>query len=204
MIATKTAVFYVLALIALALAGCSADATPTLFPPVASTAIENARQRVQEQAGIEPSDIQITEVEQVDWANACLELPEPDESCAQVITPGWRISVRVESIDEQIEVHTDETGSQIRVMGLPEGALPPVAAFEAQRFLSDELGVPVNQIQLLASEQVVWSDNCLGLGGIAESCLAEDTPGWRVTLEVDGQQYELRTDEQGTEIRLAE
>ncbi len=189
MTVNKSSVFFVFVLMALLLTACSPDTTSALFPPEASTAIENARQEVQEQAGIELSDIQVTEVEQVEWADACLELPEPDESCAQVITPGWLISVRVESIDEQVEAHTDETGSQIRIAGLPEGALPPAAVLEARRFLSNELGVPIDQIQLIASEQVDWSDNCLGLGGIAESCLAEETPGWRVTLEVDGQQY---------------
>ena len=149
-------------------------------------------------------DIQITDVERVDWVNTCLELPEPGEACTQVITSGWRIDARLESIDEHIEVQTDETGSQIRMAGLPVGELAPLAVLEAHHFLSDELDVLVEQVRLVSSEQVVWSNSCLGLGGISESCLAEDTPGWRTIFKVDGQQYELRTDKDGTELRLAE
>ena len=149
-------------------------------------------------------DIQITDVKRVAWANACLELPELCEACAQVITSGWRINARLDPIDEHIVVHTDETGSQIRMAGLSVGELAPLAVLEAQRFLSDELDVPVEQVRLVSSEQVVWSDSCLGLGGIAESCLAEGTPGWRNVFKVAGEQYELRTDEDGAEMRLAE
>ena len=196
--------FLVLSLLVLFVSSCSTGSTSDLFPAEASEALENARQRVQEQAGVDPEDIRITDVERVDWANACLELPKPGEACAQVITPGWRIDARLESIDEHIEVHTDETGSQIRIAGLPVGELAPLAVLEAQRFLSGELDVPLEQVQLVSSEQIVWSDSCLGLGGIAESCLAEDTPGWRAVFEVEGEQYELRTDEEGAEIRLVE
>jgi hypothetical protein len=35
--------------------------------------------------------IAIVSVEPVDWPDACLGLPGPDEACAQVITPGLRV-----------------------------------------------------------------------------------------------------------------
>ena len=35
--------------------------------------------------------IAIVSVEPVDWPDACLGLPRPDEACAQVITPGLRV-----------------------------------------------------------------------------------------------------------------
>jgi hypothetical protein len=35
--------------------------------------------------------IEIVSVEAVDWPDACLGLPRPDEACAQVITPGLRV-----------------------------------------------------------------------------------------------------------------
>ena len=194
----------VFSLLLLFVSSCSTGSTTDLFPAEASQALENVRQRVQEQAGVDLEDIQITDVKRVAWANACLELPEPGEACAQVITSGWRINARLDPIDEHIVVHTDETGSQIRMAGLSVGELAPLAVLEAQRFLSDELDVPVEQVRLVSSEQVVWSDSCLGLGGIAESCLAEGTPGWRNVFKVAGEQYELRTDEDGAEMRLAE
>ena len=50
---------------------------------------------------------------------------------------------------------------------------------------------------------VEFSDSCLGLGGPAESCLQAITPGWLVLLDVNGEPYEVHTDETGQQIRIA-
>lgn len=47
-------------------------------------------------------------VEQVDWPDACLGAAEPDQLCAQVITPGYRIIV--ERDGGRIEYHTSRVG----------------------------------------------------------------------------------------------
>ncbi len=47
-------------------------------------------------------------VEQVDWPDACLGAAEPDQVCAQVITPGYRIIV--ERAGGPIEYHTSRVG----------------------------------------------------------------------------------------------
>lgn len=82
--------------------------------------------------------------------------------------------------------------------------LPPEVVLAGQQWLANELGVQVQDVQLLSSEQVDYSDACLGLGGPDEICAQVITPGWRAVFEVNGQQYEVRTDETGTTIRLAE
>jgi hypothetical protein len=41
------------------------------------------------------------------------------------------------------------------------------------------------------------------LGRLNESCLQAITPGWRAVFEINGQRYEVRTDETGSTIRLA-
>jgi hypothetical protein len=86
--------------------------------------------------------------------------------------------------------------------GIVPGDLPE-AAIEAQRFLSESLGVDVEQVKVVSVEQVEWPDGCLGLGQANESCIAVVTPGFNITLEVDGQAYEVHTDEQGVNIRQA-
>jgi heat shock protein HslJ len=89
----------------------------------------------------------------------------------------------------------------------PAGAqptgLPPEAVLDAQRWLANQLGLPVEQVQIVDQQQAEWTDSCLGLGGPAESCLAVITPGWLVMLAADGQTYEVRTDETGDTIRSA-
>jgi len=47
-------------------------------------------------------------VEQVDWPDACLGVAEPDQVCAQVITPGYRVIV--ERAGGRIEYHTSRVG----------------------------------------------------------------------------------------------
>jgi hypothetical protein len=63
--------------------------------------------------------------------------------------------------------------------------------------------VAVEQIRVVEVEKAEWTDSCLGLGQPNESCLQAITPGWRVVLEVNGQRYEVRTDETASTIRLA-
>ena len=81
--------------------------------------------------------------------------------------------------------------------------LPPEAVLNAQQWLSDQLRVAAEQIQIVDLEQAEWSDSCLGLGRLNESCLQAITPGWGVVFEVNGVTYEVRTDETGGTIRLA-
>jgi hypothetical protein len=78
---------------------------------------------------------------------------------------------------------------------------PPSAVLEAQSWLAQQLSVSAQEIEIVSMEQVEWTDSCFGLGGAAESCLAAITPGWRAIFEVDGQQYEVRTDETGAIAR---
>lgn len=90
---------------------------------------------------------------------------------------------------------------------LPGGEQSPTEAPHvdrlAQEFLAAQLGVPVDEAVVVSSEAEEWTDSCLGLGGPAESCAAVITPGYRFILDVNGQEYEVRSDETGTAMRLA-
>lgn len=81
--------------------------------------------------------------------------------------------------------------------------LPPEAVLAAQQWLATQLSVAADRVQIIEVEQAEWTDSCLGLGGPEESCAQVITPGWRAVFEVDGQRYEVRTDETGSTIRLA-
>ena len=68
--------------------------------------------------------------------------------------------------------------------------------------LADQLGLDVEGVQVVKVEDAEWSDSCLGLGGPAESCAAVVTPGYQVTLSVDGVEYVFRTDLSGDAVRM--
>lgn len=76
--------------------------------------------------------------------------------------------------------------------------LPPQAVTEAVNQLSQELNVSIEQIKVVEFEQVDWPDACLGLAQEDQVCAQVVTPGFRAVLEVDGQQYEFRSNQDGT------
>jgi len=96
---------------------------------------------------------------------------------------------------------TGETPSVSTPVASPD--LPAKAVLDAQQWLATQLSVAAEQVQIIEAEQAEWTDSCLGLGRPNESCLQAITPGWRVVLEVNGQRYEVRTDQTGSVIRVA-
>ena len=78
--------------------------------------------------------------------------------------------------------------------------LPPQAVLEAANQLSEDLGITVEEIEIVEFEQVEWPDACLGISQEGQACAQVITPGFRAVLEVNDQEYEFRTDETGTLI----
>ena len=58
-----------------------------------------------EKLNVSVQDISLVSVEQVEWNDSCLGVGGPDEMCAQMITPGWKVVLEVDG--KQYEVHTD-------------------------------------------------------------------------------------------------
>jgi heat shock protein HslJ len=83
----------------------------------------------------------------------------------------------------------------------PAGDQFPSPVTDAQRWLAEQTGFTLDQVEIVSFDQEEWTDSCLGLGGPAEMCLQAITPGYRVVLSVNGQQYEVRTDRTGTALR---
>jgi hypothetical protein len=150
------------------------------------------RQAIAERLNFDLADLEIEQVEQVDWPDACLGLAGPDEMCAEVITPGFRLTVRHNG--ELLQIHTDLTGAQIRQAGeRPQVNLSPLAS---------KLGVELDRIEIQTIEAVTWPDTCLGAAEANELCAQVLTPGYGGILTVDGMQYEFRLDHSGENVRL--
>ena len=207
----KRSLFTMLIMLLMAIAACTpAQPEPGAAPTgdeaeqAAPEALPAARLALAEYLDISPDDLELEQIEDAQWPNACLGLAEPGEMCAEVITPGFLITFTGEG--EPYQVRTDQSGNVVRVEAAsaePTGdQLPPPVAL-ARATLARELGVAVETIEILSFEQQEWSDSCLGLGGPAESCLTVITPGWQVMLGAEGQVYEVRTDMSGESVRIA-
>jgi len=54
----------------------------------------------------------VKSVEKKDWPNSCLGLPEANEACSDVVTPGWLVVFTANGQDYRFRV--DQTGTMIR------------------------------------------------------------------------------------------
>ena len=93
--------------------------------------------------------------------------------------------------------------SPVATLAAGSAAISPDVTNAAVAWLAGQVNVPSTNLRLVKAERVEWTDSCFGLGGPAESCLQAITPGWRITFDAAGQQYEVHTDESGSAFRLA-
>jgi len=82
---------------------------------------------------------------------------------------------------------------------LPVG--PPEEAVIKQ--LAENLGLNESDISVLRSEEVEFSDACLGVAMEGVMCAQVVTPGREIILEADGVQYAYHTSEDGSRIQPA-
>lgn len=94
------------------------------------------------------------------------------------------------------DVELPQTGGDV--------SIPPDAALMAQDFLAEELGVNVEEVEIIQVEQQEWPNACLGLPEQDEICAEVATPGFVVNLRVNEQDYTVRTDQLGEVIRIEE
>jgi hypothetical protein len=66
--------------------------------------------------------------------------------------------------------------------------------------LSQNLGLPVDQIQVASTEAVTWPDGCMGVRRLGVMCTQNQVPGFRIVLDARGKQYEFHTDQDGSVV----
>jgi hypothetical protein len=64
--------------------------------------------------GVPAENLIVVMTAQRDWADSSLGCPEPDRTYAQVITPGYVVTVDTDDLATEIQVNTD-TGSRAAI-----------------------------------------------------------------------------------------
>lgn len=104
---------------------------------------------------------------------------------------------------EEVDSPKDTTATSAD--NAPEGSihnLPvPDAVATVRTKIANDLGIEEGLVIIMTAYEKTWSDSCLGLGGPAESCLADSFPGYEVTAEAQGQSFTYRTNENGSVLR---
>jgi hypothetical protein len=99
----------------------------------------------------------------------------------------------------------DEARSRLQaIAGLPPTAATPEAVGAEGAVLAavaHELGVAPEAVNVVSFEPVDWPDSSLGCPRPGGVYLDVITPGYRVIVDVDGQEYEFHGDERGTLVR---
>ena len=78
------------------------------YPPAVAAAIA----AVAEEGNITPGAVEVVSYEVAQWPDACLGLPDPGEACAQHVTSGWRIELRVNG--KTVVMRSDDVGTALR------------------------------------------------------------------------------------------
>jgi hypothetical protein len=110
----------VLVLTGLVLAACGTSRTdvpatqvnPELQNVLPPDVAMNVQNQISQNLAVAVENIQITQVEARDWPNGCLGLPQGDEVCTEVITPGWLLTFNING--QEYKYRVDKTGTVIR------------------------------------------------------------------------------------------
>ena len=112
----------ILVLFALGLTGCTHNVAP---PPPSSEGADISRSRqkafdeavdaLHHQIHAPKADVAAVSQDDETWEDSCLGCAKTAESCKHVMTPGYRIFLRVR--DATYEYHTDRSGHAVRLCG---------------------------------------------------------------------------------------
>lgn len=84
---------------------------------------------------------------------------------------------------------------------IPQGEVDMVIE-KVRPLIAEQLQVLADEIRLLEIAPVEWPDGCLGLASPDEMCIQVITPGYRLLIEVNGKTHEVRTDQNGNNVRI--
>jgi hypothetical protein len=76
--------------------------------------VERASGELGQELGIEPDQVTLVRVENVEWPDASLGCPKPGMMYAQVITPGYRITLEAQGREYTFHTGTDPEGPIVR------------------------------------------------------------------------------------------
>ena len=113
-----------LTLLIVVLAACAPQAQPTTMPVdigggIGGTAVPDelipaqkaAIEALSKNLGLAADEIKVVAIEAVEWPDACLGITQEGVSCAEVITPGSKITL--EANGKQVEYHANEEGTVV-------------------------------------------------------------------------------------------
>ena len=233
-IATKVATALIVASLTLSACNIRNPFSPPAEPTAVSTGadetlarlVERAKDHLVQTAGADSDETVLVSTEEVEWGDTSLGCPHPDEMYAQMITPGYFIVL--ESGGETYDYHTgaDPDGPLVQCTadGTPAGAaLAPPEELEEETEMAGEDALPrlieratedliqatgaaFDEITVVSTEEIEWSDTGLGCQEPNKMYAQMITPGFLIVLESDGNTFNYHTgaDPEGPLVQCTE
>ncbi|MXX27541.1 MAG: hypothetical protein F4Z82_19095 [Caldilineaceae bacterium SB0668_bin_21] len=202
---------------------CTEDGTPASADPALPTQpvgemlmdddaltllIERAKEDLVQATGAAADAISVVSTEEVEWSDSSLGCPDPDTMYAQVITPGFLIVLESEGNTFNYHTATDPEGPLVQCTEDGTPAAMAMVAVAPQMGVEDPLsrlveratedlmqaaGAASDEITVLSTEEVEWSDTSLGCPEPDGMYAQMITPGYLIVLETGGDSYKYHT-----------
>ncbi len=166
---------------------------------------ERARETLAAELQVDAAMIEVDTVRAMQWSDTSLGCPQPGYSYGQVITPGFRVTLRADGVLHF--VHTGRTGTGIVCKrkqtpgGIPsaDGEVPwAPQATAARKDLARRLAVPVDQVRVAYVRGNTWEDRSLDCPEPDVTYQPESVKGYIMRLRVGSRDYTYHTDLQRT------
>jgi hypothetical protein len=116
------------------------------------------------------------------WASGCENVSAP-YACDPIVRQGWKITIPHQRERWVFQGETSEDLQLIaRSNSVVERGLPIQVGNEIKRIASKHLQILPSIVLITKIEPQTFSDSCLGLGNLAESCAQQTIRGYRVTV----------------------
>ena len=196
--------------LALVGAGCGAtdeppkkvmpDGTITVATSDADRSLaELAANTLAETIDVPLTQIEVESIRPIEWRDGSLGCPQPDRSYAQVITPGHKILLRVDT--RVYAVHEANGRAFVCQRKKATTEITPgltiawgEKSIEARRDLAARLGVDEQLVVVAGATQTVWDDLSLGCPRPGVSYTPERVNGYIIRLRHGGREYTYHTD----------
>jgi len=153
--------------------------------------------------GIAPEAIQVDTVRAVEWRNSSLGCPKPGMAYLDVITPGHKVTLRVDG--QVYVVHEAKNRAFVCETTKPYAGINPKRELvfgrqllDARRDLASRLGVPESEIEPKGAQERTWDDAGLGCPEPGKTYPPGKVTGWALTFGHGGRDYTYHTDLQRT------
>lgn len=187
--------------------GASEDETKKMLPDGTMTKpsaedtsiAELAKSVLAEELNIPISTITVDTVRPVEWRDSSIGCPQPGQAYMQVITPGHKITLRV---DGRLHVVHEANGRAFickirkdkgRVTGRIDLVWGPQAVV-ARKDLADRLGVDEDLVMIAGARETTFTDSSLGCPEAGVEYDKRDKKGFVLRLRHGNRDYIYHTD----------